>query len=106
MFVDFHSTFCLTNCKKRGKILEKGEAMGSNVTAINFPKEDELTLKLKIRTSTEEDRDYFLLPSGEINPGFLADCFDMMEMIKHHVVTINDYTLLEYQKILQNEVKL
>lgn len=80
--------------------------MGGNVVAINFPKEDKLELQLVIRTSTEEDRDYFLLPTGEINPGFLADCFDMLEMIKHHIVTINGYTLLEYQKILQNEARI
>lgn len=71
-----------------------------------FPKEEELVLKLKIRTSTEEDRNYFFLPSGEIQPGFLADCFDMLDMLEHHIITINEHTLSEYQKILQGSVRI
>lgn len=68
---------------------------------ISFPREEEITLTLRIRTATEEDRAYFVLDSGEIQPGFLADCFDMMDMIIQHIVTINGKTYAEYHQILQ-----
>ena len=74
--------------------------MSSNVTSIR-PEELTLKLEIKVRVSTPEDKDYFVLPNGEIQPGFLADCFDMMDMMAQHLVTINGRTLSDYQKILQ-----
>lgn len=77
-------------------------------TTAQLIRPEELTLKLEIRlaVSTPDDKDYFLLPSGEIQPGFLADCFDMLEMINKHILTINGKTYSEYHKILQGNATL
>ena len=77
-------------------------ATTQQAVSINFPKEDEITLTLRIHTGSAEDRDYFLLESGEIQPGFLADLFDMLDMISAHIVTINGKSYKELHKILQN----
>jgi hypothetical protein len=77
----------------------------ANVTSI---RKDEvtLTLTLVVRVATPDDKEYFLLPSGEIQPGFIADCFDMLEMIKQHLVTINGKTYQEYHQILQGNAQI
>jgi hypothetical protein len=66
-----------------------------------FPKEEEITITLRIVTQTEEDREYFLSENNEVQPGFLADCFDMFDMISNHILAINGKTYTEYHRILQ-----
>ena len=65
-------------------------------------KEEELTLKLKIRTSSEEDRNYFFTPEGEVQPGFLVDLYDMLDMVREHILTINGQTHNELWKKVEN----
>lgn len=74
--------------------------MTATVASTNV-KESEIILTLKVRTSSQDDYEYFFLPDGRIQPGFLADCFDMLDMINKHIVTINDKTYAEYHQILQ-----
>lgn len=68
---------------------------------ITYPREDELTITLKVRTESPEDREYFVLESGEIQPGFLADLFDCLDQIRNHLISVNGLTYKEVLKILQ-----
>lgn len=70
------------------------------------PEEITLKLEIKVAVSTQDDKEYFVLPSGEIQPGFLADCFDMLDMIRQQIQTINGKTYSEYHKILQGNATL
>lgn len=66
-----------------------------------FPHEEDLTLTLRIRSASVEDREYFFLDSGEIQPGFLADVYDSFDQIRGHIVTMNGKTYREIMKELQ-----
>ena len=65
--------------------------------------EKEITLVLKVRTTIADDYEYFFNSDGSIQPGFIADCFDMLDMISKHIVTINGKTYAEYHQILQSK---
>jgi len=83
--------------------------MNASITqmpVMQFPHEEDLTLTLRLRTASVEDREYFFLQDGSINPGFLADCFDIFDMISSHIVTINGKTLKELVKEVQGEISI
>ena len=65
-----------------------------------FPVEKEVELKIKMRISSPEDLEYFFVSDGKLQAGFLADIYDMLDMINKHIITINDLTYGEIHKIL------
>ena len=77
--------------------------MASTLTKMpttRFPVEKEIELKLRIRLASVEDQEYFFSESGDVQIGFLADLFDMLDMINKHIITINGKTFAELQRIL------
>jgi len=75
--------------------------MQSVLQPIQFPLDKEIELKVKIRISTQEDYDYFLDSKGDLQAGFLADIYDMLDMIDKHIITINGLTYQEIQRIVR-----
>ena len=75
--------------------------MQSVLQPIQFPLDKEIELKVKIRISTQEDYDYFLDSKGDLQAGFLADIYDMLDMIHNHIITINGLTYQEIQRIVR-----
>ena len=77
--------------------------MAATVTQIpttQFPVDKEIELKIRIRIASSEDYDYFFSNNNELQVGFLADLYDMLDMINKHIVTINNLTYGEIHKIL------
>jgi len=71
----------------------------------SYPTLEKVTLVLELNISSDEDREYFFKEGEEIlQTSFLADVFDMLDMFKKHIVTINGKTARELQQeYLENE---
>ena len=79
----------------------------------SYPTLEKVTLVLELNISSDEDREYFLKEKDEkdgeegeeiLQTSFLADVFDMLDMFKKHIVTINGKTARELQQeYLENE---
>ena len=72
----------------------------SQMKASQFPIDKEIELKIRVRISSQEDNEYFYSQDGNIQPGFLADIYDMLDMINKHIITINGVTYRDLQKLL------
>jgi len=69
-----------------------------------FPATREVTLKLQIGLSSEEDRDYFIDSDGNPQLGLLADLYDALDYIHKHIITINGKSYAELQRALQADI--
>jgi len=95
----------LTSAKIRAKIVyrEGHRTMAASITQMpttQFPVDKEIELKIKVRISSQEDQEYFFSDDGKLQAGFLADIYDMLDMINKHIIDVNGFSYRDLQKII------
>ena len=71
---------------------------------MSYPEEIELTLKLRIKVSNEEDKNYYLVPeTGAATYDVIADIFDMIQ--SDNLLAVDNVTLPELREIVQARVE-
>jgi len=78
-------------------------ATTTQMKVTSFPIDKEVEIKLKVRIATQDDLEYFFSENNSLQPGFLADIYDMLDMINKHIITINGMTYKDLQKQLNEE---
>ncbi len=76
-------------------------------TNLSFPQEIEVTITLKVRVQDQEARDYWLNPeTGAVSIDTLADVLDYYDWNDENMVSINNFTRIQLQQILNSEAAL
>jgi len=70
---------------------------------ITYPAEIELTVKLRISVDDPETHAYYLTPTSEVAPSFLADLNDEIMCFASEILQLNGYTPAQLTKILNEQ---